>query len=176
MGLSMAYGFAQQSEGNVYVKSSPGNGTEVALILPQHHKAKLNSSSPNIAMNEFLPRGTEKILIVEDESRVRKFALSCLQDLGYKITAVDSADSAHELLNKREHGFHALFSDIVMPGDLNGLQLAEWVKANRPEVGILLTTGYSKNVHGQGTVEFDVLNKPYSKADLANRLRQALDT
>ena len=175
MGLSMVYGFAQQSNGGVFIKSKLGLGTEVSLLLPhssmQASKPSLPTSMPS------MPRGLEHVLIVEDEDRVRKFTTNCLKSLGYTTTSVSNADSAHELLSQKEHGFHAIFCDMIMPGKLNGAQLAEWIKDNRPELKILMTTGFSPATHGnEKHAELNVIYKPYSKKELASSLRKALDS
>jgi|GEM_PF-5961430 len=175
MGLSMVYGFAQQSNGGVFIKSKLGLGTEVSLLLP-HSTMQASKPSPPTSIPS-MPRGLEHVLIVEDEDRVRKFTTNCLKSLGYTTTSVSSADSAHELLSQKEHGFHAIFCDMIMPGKLNGPQLAEWIKGNRPELKILMTTGFSPTTHGnEKHSELNVIYKPYSKKELASSLRNALDS
>lgn len=175
MGLSMVYGFAQQSNGGVFIKSKLGLGTEVSILLPYTPPPNNQASVSNTAHS--MPRGLEHVLIVEDEDRVRKFTTNCLKSLGYTTTSVSDADAAHELLSQKDHGFHALFCDMIMPGNLSGPQLAEWVKGNRPELRTLMTTGYSPATHGdEPHSEFDVIYKPYSKKDLAVSLRKTLDS
>lgn len=174
MGLSMVYGFAKQSNGGVYIKSKLGLGTTVSIFLPQANSASAQNSASNTGQS--MPRGQEHVLVVEDEDRVRKFTTNCLNSLGYTTTSVDNADTAHELLSQRGHGFHALFCDMIMPGNLSGPQLAQWVKSNRPELRTLMTTGYCPATHGsEQDSEFEVIYKPYSKKELAVSLRKTLD-
>ena len=174
MGLSMVYSFAQQSHGSVCINSTLGIGTTISLLLP--HAKQISKPSQQTSSTHNLPRGQEHVLIVEDEDRVRKFTSNCLNSLGYTTTSVDNADAAHELLSQTQHGFHALFCDMIMPGNLSGPQLAQWVKSNRPELSTLMTTGYCDASHdNKDGAEFDVIYKPYSKKELAVSLRNALD-
>ncbi len=174
MGLSMVYSFAQQSHGSVCIKSTLGVGTTIGLLIPHTKQVRKPSSPTNSTRN--MPRGQEHILIVEDEDRVRKFTSNCLNSLGYTTTSVDNADAAHELLSQTQHGFHALFCDMIMPGNLSGPQLAQWAKNNRPELSTLMTTGYCDSSHtNEKDSEFEVIYKPYSKKELAVSLRNALD-
>lgn len=186
MGLSMVYGFVKQSKGGITIRSVPGKGTVITLLLPalppeEYQISSLQQPQMQPATQHprapKAPRGTESVLVVEDDDRVRKFASSCLRELGYAVTEARSGDEAHDLLVKQNHGFHAIFCDMIMPGQLDGTELAKWTHEMRPDIRILMTTGYSQATHAEGEsqVPFDVLYKPYSREDLAKRMRNALE-
>ena len=174
LGLSMVYGFAKQSNGHVSIYSEPGLGTTVRIYLPALATKAKEAAAP--APLEIAPSGAETVLIVEDDPFVRSYAVMSLQTLGYQvIPAVDG----REALQKLQTGMHVdlLFTDIVMPGGVNGWELAGLARKTRPELRVLLASGYaletlvaSGHLH-DGSV---ILSKPYRKAELAKRLREAL--
>ena len=174
LGLSMVYGFAKQSNGHVSIYSEPGLGTTVRIYLPALATKAKEAAAP--APLEIAPSGAETVLIVEDDPFVRSYAVMSLQTLGYQvIPAVDG----REALQKLQTGMHVdlLFTDIVMPGGVNGWELAGLARKTRPELRVLLTSGYaletlvaSGHLH-DGSM---ILSKPYRKAELAKRLREAL--
>lgn len=141
LGLSMVYGFAKQSGGHVSVSSEVGVGTTVQLLPRAHEKQPAAQAS---GQSNALPGGTETILLVEDNDVVRANMLKQLQMLGYSvITSCNGAEGLAEL--ERPQDIDLLFSDIVMPGDMDGIRLADAARALRPDLKILLTSGYSEN-------------------------------
>lgn len=175
LGLSMVLGFAKQSNGHVKIYSEPGHGTVVRLYLPCTAGVAVKGATSALASD--LPRGGETILLAEDDALVRAQAESQLASLGYRVIAVRNGTEALEVL-RRPESIDLLFTDVIMPGGLSGLELVEAARQVRPALRVLLTTGFSQNGIG-GSVPhagtFEILQKPYRKADLAARLRQVLD-
>jgi PAS domain S-box-containing protein len=175
MGLSMVYGFVKQSKGNVKIYSELGFGTTIKLYLPRADGEV--RMEPRALDDEGLPLGTEHILVVEDDEPLREHAREQLRRLGYRVSVAPSGQKALELL-KFFGDFDLLFTDVVMPGGLNGRQLADRIRAHRPELKVLFTSGYTEDaiVHnGRLDEGVDLLNKPYRKRDLALKLRKVLD-
>ncbi|MGO3929645.1 ATP-binding protein [Rhodopseudomonas pseudopalustris] len=171
LGLSIVYGFVKQSGGHVKIYSEENQGTTIKLYLPRTDAAI--DSAPIAAP---VVGGSETILLVEDDELVRQFAIAQLQGLGYRTIAVCDGPSA---LKEVERGaaFDLLFTDVIMPGGLNGPQLAEAVARIRP-VRVLFTSGYTENAilhHGRLDPGALLLSKPYRRSDLARMVRAALD-
>ncbi len=178
LGLAIVYGFAAQSNGGIAIESQPGQGTTVRLFLPA-----LEPSSECLARETQAPplpvlaEGTETILVVEDESRVRRLACRYLRDIGYPVLEAADAEEAIAIL-ETEPDIQIVFSDIIMPGDRNGFDLADWVAVHRPAVKCLLTTGHHQRACATPASHLHyhpVLIKPYYKEQLAHRIRQQLD-
>jgi signal transduction histidine kinase/CheY-like chemotaxis protein len=179
LGLSMIYGFAKQSRGHVKIYSEVGHGTTVRLYLPRHGQdgGAAGAASRALAAVEDAPRGSETILLVEDDAQVMELVTAQMESLGYRV--LGSADGTQALKLLSEDGSIALlFTDIVMPGGMNGRQLAHASLQIRPNIRILYTSGYTQNaiVH-QGKLDQGVqyLAKPYRRGELAQKLRQVLD-
>ncbi|MDG4597770.1 MAG: PAS domain S-box protein [Candidatus Contendobacter sp.] len=184
LGLSTVYGFVTQSQGGIAIESQPNQGTTVRLFLPALEPASartvreapssLLSPSPySLAPAE----GAETILVVEDEARVRRLACRHLRDLGYSVLEAADVQEAIAIL-ETEPDIQMAFSDIVMPGDLNGYELANWLATHRPTVKCLLTTGrheQTRVVSTDAPPSAPVLAKPYSKKQLAHWIRQRLN-
>ena len=175
LGLSMVYGFVKQSNGHVAIYSEPELGTTVRIYLPA--TGNVGERAPRLAPeSEFAASGQETVLIAEDDPFVRAYAVACLVGFGYQVVeAVDGRDA----LNKIAGGFTAdlLFTDVVMPGGVNGWELAESARRLRPSLRVLLTSGYSLEAlaeRGRLPAGAVVLNKPYRKAELGKRVREAL--
>jgi signal transduction histidine kinase/ActR/RegA family two-component response regulator len=178
LGLSMVYGFVKQSNGHAAIYSEPGLGTTVRIYLPQVvSKVPLSPEQPQPAGSGSLPRGTETVLVVEDDPFVRSYSISRVQSLGYSvIAAVDGNDALHKL--RADIPVDILFTDIVMPGGINGWELTDLARQLRPGLPVLLTSGYALETlvkHGRLRAGAVVLTKPYRKADLARRLREVVD-
>jgi PAS domain S-box-containing protein len=169
LGLSQVYGLARQSGGTASIRSAPGKGTTVTIYLPRSRRP-LSEPSNNI---EQRPPGRETVMLVEDNPDVEEVAGMLLEELGYRVRHARSAHAALQLLASGE-AIDLVFTDIVMPGELDGLSLARHIKEEYPDVAVLLTTGYAKAVN---TLEagFPVLRKPYQLSALARALRKALD-
>jgi PAS domain S-box-containing protein len=175
LGLSMVYGFVKQSNGHVAIYSEPGLGTTVRIYLPASSAKAERSTLLNSAPRDIAP-GRERILLAEDDPFVRSYAVTSLEGLGYQVIEAEDGRAA---LRKLQDGLEVdlLFTDIVMPGGINGWELAERARALRPGLRVLLTSGYAlETLAGRGRLPEGalILNKPYRKAELAQRLREAL--
>jgi len=174
LGLSMVYGFARQSGGTVEIDTEEGRGTTVRLYLPRSTGQSEMTAEPVHATGT--PRGHETILVVEDDALVRGYVIAQLGGLGYR-TLVASDAAIALLLVDQGLAFDLLFTDIVMPGGMNGRELAEAVRKRRPEVKVLYTSGYTDDaiVHeGHLDPGVSLLSKPYRKSDLAQKIREVL--
>jgi nitrogen-specific signal transduction histidine kinase/ActR/RegA family two-component response regulator len=175
LGLSMVYGFVKQSRGHVRIQSEPGRGTTVRIYLPRAADGAALASQE--VRDGALPRGSEKILLVEDDALVREMVMMQLGNLGYRVVSAAGASEALGVLNA-ERGFDLLFTDVVMPGGLHGLELADEARKICPGLRVIFTSGYAENavVH-DGRVDHGVhlLNKPYRRSELATKIRAALD-
>lgn len=176
LGLSQVFGFVKQSGGHVAIYSEVAQGTTIKLYLPRFVGA--DAESPAISAPDLPPEGkaSEVILVVEDEQRVRHYAVDALRELGY--TAISAASPLEALRAIEEQPeITLLFTDIVMP-DMTGRQLADAAIVKRPDLKILFTTGYTRNavVHN-GMIDVGVafLSKPYGMGDLARKIRDVLD-
>jgi PAS domain S-box-containing protein len=170
LGLSQVYGFARRSGGTVAIASEVGRGTTVSLYLPRSHGQVERPASEDA--DQRMAAGEETILVVEDNEDVRAVAVSLLEQLGYRTVAVESAGTALARLCAGELP-DAVFTDVVLPGDMDGLALARTVKQRWPDLPSVLTTGYAKIFESEP--EFPVLRKPYQIAALARVIRDALD-
>jgi PAS domain S-box-containing protein len=173
LGLSMVYGFVKQSGGHIEIYSEEAKGTAIKLYFPRSEEEVLahnNTPAPP------LRGGHETILVVEDDALVRKYVISQLESLGYAPVAAANATEAIALV-ERGQTFDLLFTDIVMPGGMNGRELADEMVRRRPGARVLYTSGFTENaiVH-QGRLDPNValLSKPYRKLDLAQMIRKAL--
>ncbi|MBR0753012.1 response regulator [Bradyrhizobium jicamae] len=174
LGLSMVYGFAQQSGGSIQIQSEPGQGTTIKLFFP---RADLpHATLAPAPRRPAAPAGVETILVVEDDDMLRAYVEGELKALGYRVVAARNAPAALEILRSGET-VHLLFSDVVMPGGMFGPELAREASRLRPELKILLTSGYSEQPvearDGLGR-EIRILNKPYHRHDMAVMLRAVL--
>jgi PAS domain S-box-containing protein len=174
LGLSMVYGFVAQSRGHVRIHSEPGRGTTVRIYLPRAAEG-VALAEPELRDGS-LPRGSEKILLVEDDAMVREMVMVQLRALGYRVVSAVSGSQALEVL-RREGGFDLLFTDVVMPGGLNGRQLADEARKLTPGLRVIFSSGYADGAvdyHGRLDQGVHLLNKPYRRRDLAMRVREAL--
>jgi PAS domain S-box-containing protein len=169
LGLSQVYGFAQRSGGNVVIASEVGRGTSVTAYLPRSQAMPAAASEP-IAHN--LDGQQETILVVEDNPDVQAVAKMLLGQIGYRTIGADSAAAAFEVLNSGRR-IDLVFTDVVLPGAIDGLALAQRLAADRPDVPVVLTTGYAKRLDADRG--FPVLRKPYNISTLARCIRQTID-
>jgi PAS domain S-box-containing protein len=175
LGLSMVYGFIRQSQGHIKIYSEPGVGTTVRLYLPRAHgPAEVVEAAEAVA----LPKGgAERILVVEDNADVRRMVVTQLGGLGYRTVEADNAEAALAILRQGEP-VDLLFTDIVMPGRLDGTDLARAALALRPGLKLLLTSGFAKAALESGPQSPELknlLSKPYRKSELAAKLREVID-
>jgi CheY-like chemotaxis protein len=176
LGLSQVYGFVKQSDGHVKLYSEPGAGTTIKIYLPRY--------TPPDAIAEIqpkaipVPRGDgETILVVEDEADVRGFVTEILQELGYIVLEASDGASALACLDGHQD-ISLLFTDVGLPGGMNGRQLAEEVVRRRPGMKVLYTSGYARNAivhHGRLDPGVQLISKPFASLDLASKVRQILD-
>jgi len=175
LGLSMVYGFMKQSGGHVKIYSEPGLGTTVKLYLPRADAAPLNE--PLQREEARTVPGSETILLVEDDPLVRAFAEQALKGFGYNLVVYGDPRVLRDELDRLPQ-IDLLFTDVVLPGQINGRQVADMVRGRFPDVRVLYTTGYTQNavVHqGRLDADVDLLQKPYRSGELNRRIRQALD-
>jgi CheY-like chemotaxis protein len=144
LGLSMVYGFVKQSGGNVQLYSEVGRGTSVRIFLPLADPVETaGKTAPGSARMAAMPRGSETILVVEDDARVRRVASARLRSLGYQVVEADGAETALSLLAAHPE-VAMIFTDIVMPGGMTGDEMAEAARALRPDIKVLFTSGYAE--------------------------------
>jgi PAS domain S-box-containing protein len=176
LGLSMVYGFTKQSGGSTRIYSEVGHGTTIRLFFPAVRAA----SEPRGAD---VPRpldqrpGSETILVVEDQQDVGDLAQSVLEDFGYTVIRAATGRDALSLVEGKGR-IDLLFTDLIMPGGMNGVMLAREARKARPKLKVLLTTGYAElslERETAGGSEFDLINKPYRRSELATKVRQVLD-
>ncbi|HSU21781.1 MAG TPA: histidine kinase famiy protein [Variovorax sp.] len=182
LGLSMVHGFAKQSGGTASIESRLGAGTTVRMYFPASdmaapHAAETAGRTTRRAADH---GGNETILVVDDRIEVAQLSRDMLQDLGYEVRVAGNAREALALIEDPRDAWtpDLLFSDLIMPGGMNGFGLAREMRSRLPDLRVLLTTGFAGSADGknsdQGT-EFEVLKKPYRLADLARRVRMVLD-
>ena len=174
LGLSMVYGFMKQSGGHVSINSVPGLGTAIRLYVPSTHSRPL---APPPASEAQGAGGRERILLVEDDALVRDHVAAQLRELGYHVALVGDATEALDAL-RGGMKFDLLFTDIVMPGGMDGLDLADEARRLHPGLRVLLTSGYTESAlsrHGAPEPGVLLLKKPYRRRDLAEAIRGALD-
>ncbi len=176
LGLSMVFGFTRRAKGYIKVYSEPGIGTTMRCYLPRSVEI---TEYEEIASTENtqLPHGRETILVVDDEEDLIELAQDCLEELGYTVVTATSGIQAMKVLAENP-SIELLFSDIVMPGGMNGYELAEQAEASYPGIKVLLTSGYTgKSVAHNGQARFaaEILSKPHTVAELAQRVRKILD-
>ncbi|MFZ3236728.1 MAG: ATP-binding protein, partial [Stellaceae bacterium] len=177
LGLSQVYGFVKQSGGHVKIYSEVGQGTTVRLYLPRYRGP--DGVADERAEARELPRGrAETVLVVEDDPDVRDYTSGMVGDLGYNVLTAEDGASALRLLDAHRE-VQLLFTDVGLPGGMNGRQLADQALRRQPRLKVLYTTGYARNaiVH-QGRLDprVDVVFKPFSYTDLAAKIRHVLDS
>ncbi|MCX7361752.1 MAG: response regulator [Alphaproteobacteria bacterium] len=175
LGLSMVYGFIRQSHGHVGIESEVGRGTTIKLHLP---RAGGRVEADIAARAPAHPRGTERILVVEDDRQVRAGVVAQLKSLGYDVSEAADGVTGLAALSAAAPPVDLLLTDVVMPGGLNGRALADEVIRRRPATRVVFMSGYTQDaiVHnGQLDPGVLLLVKPFRKADLALMVRQALD-
>ncbi len=181
LGLSMVFGFVNRSNGHLEVDSTQGKGTTFIMYFPIHEEEQIQTPQAS-KVQKSSPSGSEKILIVDDEIHLLDIANDKLSNLGYKtLTATNAGDALNLIVENPD--IDMIFTDIVMPGDLNGFQLASVIRREHPHIKILLTSGYTRSQEllskEQETSLSDLisgmLHKPYTLTQLAETVRDQLD-
>ncbi|WP_256808231.1 PAS domain S-box protein [Bradyrhizobium sp. Bra64] len=174
LGLSMVFGFVKQSGGHIKIYSEEGHGTSVKIYLPR--SSGVQETEYEVLQNVPITGGNEKILIVEDDALVRQYVVTQIKSLGY--AALEAANAAEALvIIDADKDIDLLFTDVIMPGNMNGRQLADEAARRRPDLKTLFTSGYTENAivhHGRLDSGVLLLAKPYRKSELAKMLRTAL--
>ena len=176
LGLSMVYGFVKQSGGHVQLYSELGRGTTVRIYLPITEDERGTSPHGLARATAGVARG-EVVLVVEDDDRVRRVSVRRLQDLGYRVIEADNGPAALDIL-KRGEPVDLVFTDMIMPGGMTGIDVARAARASRPDLKVLFTSGYAEPTMLDGGIQMtnaDWLGKPYKIGDLAAKLRALLD-
>ncbi|QHG65802.1 GAF domain-containing hybrid sensor histidine kinase/response regulator [Pseudomonas putida] len=173
LGLSQVFGFAKQSDGDVKVDSVQGQGTRFTLYLPQEPAPASDAPASDPHNGPQLSGQRRRILVVEDNPDVGSFTAQILEDHGYQISWASSAEDALVQLDNAPEGFDAVFSDVVMPG-MGGLALARQLRRQRPQLPVILTSGYSEAIAEGGHQGFAFLAKPYSAEQVCQLLGKVL--
>ena len=174
LGLSQVFGFAKQSGGEIDVASAPGQGATFRIYLPRTLGEGDVDAGTAASRSRFTPpQAGLRVLVVEDNDAVGQFAVEMLKDLGHRPIRAANAEEAFGQLGADASGFDAVFSDVVMPG-MNGLEMAEILRARFKTLPILLASGYSHVIAEEGAHGFELLQKPYSVGALAERLQQVV--
>ncbi|WP_036215762.1 histidine kinase famiy protein [Massilia sp. LC238] len=174
LGLAMVHGFVQQSQGRLDIDSEPGRGTQVRMIFPVAQQPRHEDGDLEPGTDAHEAGRKCRILVVEDNEDVRELAEAMLAAADYDVLSAPSGERALELLETEK--VDLLFTDVIMPGGMNGLQLIEQVHASKPSMPVLVTTGYMDELPARGARDksLDVLAKPYQHQDLLDRVHAAL--
>jgi len=176
LGLSMVYAFATQSGGGVTIDSKIDHGTTICVLLPRW-RGEVSAASKSNQFEPSMVEGNESILVVEDNAGVREIAVETIKNLGYRVLAAENGPQALRILDEVSD-INLVFSDVVMPGGMDGPTLIAEAIRRRPTLKVLFTTGYNElEVLRNGILanKVDVITKPYDDTDLATRLREILD-
>lgn len=174
LGLSMVYGFARQSNGHVVIESEVGVGTAVQLFLPWAERPPAETAVAGVRESHRAAPAT--ILVVEDDPHVRALVVGLVSDLGHVILEAENGIDALTLVDQRPD-IEMLFSDIVMPKGVSGIELARMVRSRHPHIAVLLTSGFTSDdgiSTGKSSEEFGILHKPYAPEELAAAVNNAL--
>ena len=173
LGLSQVFGFTKQSGGEVDVQSTLGGGATFTLYLPRVSPDRATSRIQPASVEPGQPQPAIHVLVVEDNEAVGRFAEEMLNDLGYRTHLVGNAGEALAAIMREDVGYDAVFSDVIMPG-MNGVAMATEVRRRRPDLPVVLTSGYSNVLAQEGAHGFELLRKPYSIDELSRVLRRVV--
>jgi signal transduction histidine kinase/CheY-like chemotaxis protein len=170
LGLSMVYGFVRQSNGHIRIDSAIGQGTSVKLYLPRTLDPVLELLTDSAGGQS----GSERVLVVEDNDEVRRAVEALLSGWGYRVVAAENPDVAAAILEK-DQAFDLLFTDVVMPGSMSAIELAAMAQRLRPDIAVLLTSGYARElIPAEDRPDYPLIAKPYRGEELMARLRGVL--
>jgi CheY-like chemotaxis protein len=173
LGLSQVFGFAKQSGGNIDVASTLGEGSVFTLYLPQVEALASRHAIPQEPPAPAHNTAQCRVLIVEDNLEVGRFATQILQDLGYQTTWATDGEQALTLAGQDAMAFDVVFSDVVMPG-ITGVAMAKLLRRRRADLPVVLTSGYSEELADSGYEGFEFLAKPYSAEQVSRVLTKAI--
>ena len=174
LGLAMVFGFIQRSKGHINVESEQGHGSTFRLYLPRSNEVIQTENTLAEELKEGLPEGNETILVVDDEEALLELAEELLLDMGYRVLTASNGLQALDVLTK-EPNIDLLISDVIMPGGINGYELAERATTDYPELKVLLASGYTEKIatsENHKRFSANLLAKPYSRVELAQKVRQ----
>jgi PAS domain S-box-containing protein len=182
LGLSMVYGFIKKSAGHIKIESEPGEGATFKVYLPRADLLPEDELVSDDEADEVLPRGSETVLIVDDEEALLEVTVAQLKSLGYSVLAANSAERALELLSQHAE-IDILFSDVVMPGGMDGFTLAEKAMQSNPDLKVQMTSGFTRQFESDAEsgssllvlLSKSLLRKPYSLRELSHSLRDCLE-
>lgn len=177
LGLATVYGIVTQSGGHLRVESRPGQGTSFKIYLPQVEKTSLMSAKSN-SPEAWLLQGEETILLVEDEPSVGDFVRGILEINGYTVLQARAGDEALTISQQHSGPIHLLLADVIIPGGINGRELADQLLEHRPQLKVLYISGYTNDIvlrRGVLASETAFLQKPFAPYDLILKIRQVLD-
>jgi len=174
LGLSSVYGFAQQSGGTIQIDSEPGRGTTINILLPASERPA-SAPAEDLPMPGISPDKDLRILVVEDQKEVRRHVEKLLQKSGFEVTSTKDAADALDILQS-DASFDILFTDIIMPGGMNGVELSDEARRIVPGIKVLFTSGFPASAldrfEASGTQKVPLLKKPYSRTELISALRE----
>jgi len=176
LGLSQVYGFVRQTAGHVKIYSEPGQGTTVKIYLPRCVAEGDGPDNQSASREAVRAIGSETILVVEDDAALRAYSVEILRELGYAVIEADRASSALDVLDQKK--VDLLFTDVVMPGGMNGRQLSDEAVRRSPGLKVLFTTGYTRNAivhHGRLDAGVNMIGKPFTFEGLGSKIRALLD-
>jgi PAS domain S-box-containing protein len=173
LGLSQVYGFARQSGGFVTIESNPGTGTTVHIHLPQTAPVETTEAVGDTPVEV---RGKGTVLVVEDDNDVRAIASSLLENLGYSVVEAETGSDAMKLIDRGER-IDLVFTDVIMPGEMNGIDLVRAMKVKHAEIPVLLTSGYTAQRIAMAEMAegLQLLRKPYTQVDLSLAVRRVMN-
>ncbi len=176
LGLSMVHGFVKQTGGHIRIYSELNEGTTVKLYFPRHVGDQ--DEKGNTSPDRSLQRGQETILVIEDDVLILQQLMAQLTGLGYRVVTASAGSPALDILRARS-GIDLLLTDVILPGGMNGRQIADAALVIHPDLKVLFTSGYSENAlmhNGRLASDVNFLGKPYRRSELAAKVREVLDT
>ncbi|MBD8548371.1 histidine kinase famiy protein [Sphingomonas sp. CFBP 8760] len=171
LGLAMVYGFMRQSGGLATARNGEDGGAIFSLYFPRASGSVASRPTASPARDA---GGRERVLMVEDQPEVGELGREMLRDLGYDVTLCSSGRAALDVM-QADRDYQLLFTDILMPGGMNGVALANAIKRDYPHTAVLLTTGFADEAIDEGARSYELIRKPYRRAELNERIRQVLD-